>query len=488
MTLRNIAFIAARWTFLTSICRAVLQAVLLLAVARYLSPTDVGQLAVITTFLSFLLIISDIGLSTSVMSIDNDNRSYLSVIYMANIIFSVIVYASLYYFAVDIGSIIGDDGTGAPLRIAAISVLIASVGQLYKTILEKKLHFRSVSLIEIVSNTIGFFVAVSCLLSGMGIYGIISGYLVTSLLATFGYLYEGAKLWRPTLSFDFAAAQPTLARGIVYAVTALLFALSQSVDVIVVGAVLGTTQLGLYSLPRDLCFKILFMISPVISRVVLPLAARSQSDSKDMRALAQGAIEITATITFPVFAFIAFHHNQIVTILFGEKWIYSAQILSIIAVGTMFRLLVNPLGSLAYGAGKPKALVIQSFTGLVGITLFVMIGSGWGAIGASIGYTTFCFVNVFVAWLTIVRSVASISVTLYISTWFGPLAVAIISLLSSFLVIKMGLAVYLELILSLFLYSILYVSFMMGISKKNRNYIYDQVRYLYRLLGVRSDD
>lgn len=177
-----------------------------------------------------------------------------------------------------------------------------------------------------------------------------------------------------------------LSFGVPFQVSAVYGTMSGAVAPVVVGGMLGVNALGLVNwaggvagLPR--------IISEIISRILLPLGARSQNDPEILKKTIERAMHLSSVISFPLIALVFVLAKPITYIVFTDKWLPGLGALYVFSIYGVFAILqdilVHALWAIGYSK-KVRDITVLSVV-LQWIFSFVLV-SKLGLIGFSIAW------------------------------------------------------------------------------------------------------
>lgn len=355
MALRHAAFSASRWTSMSLLARAVLQLAQTMLLARLISPSDFGLMAVIGSVFAIFSLFVDLGLSNALIHFPDPSPLARSTLYWMNlgsasvlmIIFSAVAWPFAFFYR---------QPEMFPLMLAmSLAMPLAAVGQQFRVMAEKDLRFSSTSTIEIVSSLCGLAVAsITALLHG-GAYSLVLGILsAVGVNSALSWLFLSQGL-RPSLRFDFNSAKPFLRYGSYRLGDSLLNSLQSQADVLIGGAAIGPAAIGSYSVPRDLSLRLSnTIINPVVTRVGLPLMAKLQHDKIALKTVYLQTIRTTCSINFPAYLILAVWADEAVAVVLGDQWVQAGTYMRLFAFWGLIRSTGNPIGSLVYATGHVR--------------------------------------------------------------------------------------------------------------------------------------
>lgn len=405
MSIRRKTFSAVRWTTLNSSVRALLRVASIAVLARILVPEDYGLIAVVSLVLGIGALFADLGLNSAFVQsreVTPEQRSslfWLNVAMSAGLALIVIALSPLF------AQFFGDLRLIPLLMLSSTTFVFTALGQQVKMSAEKKLHFRAVVVLELISALIGFVTAVAAAISGWGVYSLVASGIAASVSATVFYWMFVAGGWRPMWRLRVADVRPFLGFGSTVVANSVANYIYSTADIFLGGRLLGMTELGLYSVPRNLVLELNGLVNSIITRVAFPLIAQVQSNVSQVKSIYLQMMNMTAATNAPLYIGIAFFGSDIVAIVLGPGWDRSGALLSILALWGGLRATGNPVGSMLYGMGRAGLSLKWTLGALVVAIPAVWIGSRSGAEGMAWALLFTQIVLFIPAWYFLVRPV-----------------------------------------------------------------------------------
>jgi O-antigen/teichoic acid export membrane protein len=434
MHLKNKAYSAVRWTAAATIVRAVLQIAQVAVLARLLSPEDYGLMAMVGVVLGFAGPFADFGMNSAFVQQQNVTQEERSSLFWLNVVLGAVLSLLMIALSPLFSWFFGDVRLAPLMMLSASTFVIGALGLQVRMAAEKELDFRPVVSLELSAAILGFISALFAAFAGWGVYALVVGGIVNAVTSTaFAWMFI-ARGWRPMWRLRLVDVRPYLRfGGGVLTVNALSY-INMSVDMFLGGRLLGASQLGLYSVPRNLVLQLQMMVNPIITRVGFPLIAKVQHDVARVRSIYLKTLNMTASTNAPLYMGIAFFTPEIVDIMLGNRWHGAAPLLRILAAWGLFRSLGNPVGSLLFGMGR-SGLALKWNIGLLFIVPpVVWLGSQYGAEGLAwslLGLMVGLFIP---GWYILVRPLCQAGLIEYSIAALRPFMLALLSVLPAYFV------------------------------------------------------
>ena len=219
--------------------------------------------------------------------------------------------------------------------------------------------------------------------------------------------------FRPKLTFRFVTAKRFMSFGLNVVVFQFFNALALNGDVILGGRLIPGSALGYYFQPRDLCLRIMFVVNTIVNRVSFPLLASVAHDKPRIKSVYLKALNMTSSVNFPIYAFLAVFSSDVIEIVMGPKWGDSISVMRVLALWCAVRSIGNPVGILLLATGETRLATVSATTVAISLFVFVGLGAQFGILGIPIALTILYVLLVPIFWATLVRPVCGAGFTEY---------------------------------------------------------------------------
>jgi O-antigen/teichoic acid export membrane protein len=433
LTLKHRTFSAVRWTSAAAAARALMQVAQVAVLARLLAPEDYGLMAIVGVVLGFAALLADLGVNSAYVQRQDVTPVQRSSLFWLNVGMSAVLTVLLIATSPFISSFFGDERLTPLLMLSSTSFVISALGQQVRMSAEKALDFRPVVLVEVGAALMGFVSAVVAALSGWGVYSLIFGGIVSTLSSTVLAWVFLARGWRPLWHFRLADVRSYMGFGGALVANGFVNQINMSIDLLLGGRLLAATQLGFYSLPRNLILQLQFMVNPIITRVGFPLIAQVQSDIPKVRSIYLKTMNMTASTNAPLYVGIAFFAPEVVRIMLGEKWMESAELLRLLAVWGFVRSTGNPVGSLLMGMGRADLSLKWNIGMLFLVPPALWAGSSFGPLGLAWALLLFQIAMFIPGWFVMVRPLCQAGLWEYAVAALRPFFISVVSIYPAYL-------------------------------------------------------
>jgi PST family polysaccharide transporter len=101
----------------------------------------------------------------------------------------------------------------------------------------------------------------------------------------------------------------------------------------------------------------------------------------------------------PLIALIAVYADSVISLILGQKWMASAQILQILAIGAVVEPIASTCGIVMITSAKTKEYLHVGIAQAVLVSSAVLIGISWGLVGLAVAYVSYTLLTLpFLVW------------------------------------------------------------------------------------------
>jgi len=385
MSLKQSAISGVKWTSYSTVITALLQVLQVAILARFLSASDFGLMAIVMVVIGFAQAFLDMGISNAIIHKQEVSQNQLSTLYWVNILAGIVLYSILYLITPFVASFYHEPSLEDIVRVVGVIFLITPYGQQFFVLLEKELEFKVLAKISILNKFISLLVTSYLAYEGFGVYALVYGAIVSAIFATLQYMIIGLKSHKPSFVFDLRGVNEFLQFGLYQMGERTINYFNSQFDTILIGKLLGVENLGIYTIAKELIMKPAAIVNPVLTRVAFPTMSKIQDDIPRLKNIYLKMINFVASINFPIYVAIMILAPELIEILFGDKWDRAVPIVQILAICGAIRSTGNPIGSLSFARGRADLIFWWNFGLFFFTPLSIYIYSHWGLEGIAWG-------------------------------------------------------------------------------------------------------
>lgn len=367
------------WTTTSTIVRSVVSLLQVAILTRFLEKSDFGIVAIASLFLGFTQIFLDLGISAGIMHKQDTTPKQYSSLFWLNIIMGVLLTAILCACSPLVARAYNEPELVKIISLLSFTVLFSAIGSQHRTVQQKKMRFKYISLVEIVTAILSLVLAIGLAFSNFGVYSLVYANLFHTASAGLIFLVIGLRHDR-NISFHFKLSETYdyLKIGVFSIGTQVLDYFSRELDILIISATLGKEVTGVYSLCKKLVMAIFGAINPILTKVITPIFAMIQKEKERVLQLYYGMVESLALINMPVYCLIAVFATGILKYLYGEQYIEGSLVLTLMSLTYGVNTTGNPVGSLQIAMGRTDSGFYWTIIRIIATSIAIFIGAKFG--------------------------------------------------------------------------------------------------------------
>lgn len=387
-SLKEKAFGNMQWTAISTTYVSAVQLFNIFVLAVILSPSEIGSMTILMLTIWFTQAFSDGGMSPAIIHQKRTSAGLLNTLFLLNILLSVALYALINTLAVPLSMLFRQPELQQYFPVAMSVVIIASIGTQFRVIMAKELRFDLIARHEMASVTVNAIVAITLATMGYGIWSMVIGYVSGTIISTLVLIISGLRYWKPGLPLSTDGLRAFITFGRFQIGERVLIFLNSRLDQILVGALIGTQALGIYTIAHNFVISPTVRVNQVITTVMFPVFAQLQDEVETLRNGYLKLVKIVTILNTPILLGMALVAPFVIPLLFEAQWHDSIYIIQILSVYALIRSTGSPAGSLQLAKGRADLgfkwnlalLAVTSPVIYFGATIGGLPGIGWALI------------------------------------------------------------------------------------------------------------
>lgn len=328
-----------------------------MVLARLLAPSDFGIIGVLAIFFMIAETMMDAGLGGSLINKKQITEIDCSTVFVFNLTVSHLMYVALFFAADSIESYFNIAGLATITRVIGLVFVINSWGLIVNTIIAKKLEFKKLMNLAIVSGLAASASSIIFAALGFGVYALVAYQLVLALGRVVGaYIIHPMRL-----SFKFSLKSfKTLAPFGVYTTLILIIDnIYENLLTILFGKHLSMKAAGYFSQSKRIEESATKTLVATINNVAFPTLSRVKG-SETFLIEANSLYKTICLLLFPLLIIISVYSKEMIVLLFGNEWIEAAQYLSFLIYAGFFMVMESLYRNFIKSLGDVGKLMIYT--------------------------------------------------------------------------------------------------------------------------------
>ena len=354
--------------------------------ARLLLPEEFGIVAIALVFIGFSQVFLHLGLSDALIQSPKVSKAAYSTVFYINLIMGVVLTAILFFSAPFIGAFYESEILIPIAQFLSLNFIIGSFSIVQGVILMKEMNFKKLSIITVVSSAVGGIIGIWMAFNEFGVWSLVCQNLITNVVN--GIMHWSLSSWRPKAVFMLKEIEGLWGFGMIQFANHLMGAIYDKLDVFMIGKVFSLHILGLYNRGGAISNLILQYFSTSIHKVFYVAISKVQNNLNSVFTYYKKGLSLVTLGALGLSGGIFVISEDLIVLLFSEKWIESAYYFRLIIIGNCLTPLILVAICVVIGLGHAGlSFKIETFMRLGGIIPLV--------IGYFYGITSFLLARAF---------------------------------------------------------------------------------------------
>jgi O-antigen/teichoic acid export membrane protein len=339
------------WVMLTFGLLKSLGLVTNLILARLLAPADFGLVAFAMIAIRALALLRDLGVPEALIYDRQDVRQVGGTALTINVVMAFGLAAVVVIAAPYLAGLGGNDAITNIVIVLAVGLVAEAAGSVQRAWFAREFEFRRALIPGTLPVALSGISSIVLALNGFGAWSLVYGYLARTVSSTF-------VLWlcsdvRPWPRFDSAVARRLLGYGSHVSYNSVLGFVNSNLDYFIIGAVLGSSALGSYTLAFTLAVLPSAMISENVATSTFPAYTRIRNDMDSLRRMFLDTSKLVTFVVVLLAIGMYLCSPSWVPFLLGEQWRPAIAVLLILIPFAITRALSYTFNPLYKAVGRP---------------------------------------------------------------------------------------------------------------------------------------
>lgn len=352
--LREAALSGVRWTTLARIAAEIVSFGSIVTLAHLITPAEFGRAAIALSVIALASVLTGQGFAARLVQLRSIQRAHVETATFVSLASGGAFTLAGFLLAPLAADAFFDARTAELIRLTSPAFLIMAVGTVPQSLLQRRLEFRVLAMIELAALvlTAGSSVLLATA-GGLDAEALVLGSLIgTAASSSFLLWVERGSIPR----WHGSAAHELATYGIPASLASILYVTTRNIDYVILGARLDPGSVGIYWRAYQLGVEYQGKITGIMLRIAFPLFSRSR-DLEHMRMLRMRIVRLHAVVLMPLLALLIVLAPPLVPWLFGSNWEPAVLPTQILAVAGMATAITTGIGPLLLAADKPRVLL-----------------------------------------------------------------------------------------------------------------------------------
>lgn len=370
--LKEKAKIAFIWDFFGKIAGSGMGFIVSIFLARLLEPSEFGLIAMVMVLIGIAQIFTDIGLGGALIQRRRVLPIHYTSVFYFNIFIASVLTAITYFSASSIADFYNNAELIPLAEVMSFSFIIAALSSLQSIKLRKELNYRLLTRMQLTSAFISGVVGIALAFYGAGVWSLVVQNLLQGII--YNVLIWSTAHWKPSLQFSFKALFQLWGFGFRMFLTGLIDKVFTELDYLIIGKLFDAASLGFYQRAKSLNLFIIRYSSESLMNILFPVLSKVQNNLLRFQQIVIKGFGVINFVTFLLLGGLYLVSEELIVLLFGDKWLPSVYIFKILVLSGFVRPIGALLMNILMSRGKSKIVLrMAMYKVLIALLNFVVL-------------------------------------------------------------------------------------------------------------------
>lgn len=289
-----------------------------LVLARLLSPSDYGTVALLYIFTGIAGALVDAGLGKALVQKKDAKDIHFNSVFYLSLLLAGVLYLVLFFGAPFVAEFYEQPILTQLLRVMAITLFFHAVNGVQAAELTRDLRFKDGMKVSMISAIASAAVGITFACLRYGPWALVWSQVAAGIGATCAYWYFIA--WRPRLMFDWGAVRGLFSFGWKMALSGIIDTAYSELSGLVIGKLYTKEDLAFVNRGKGLPAVGMETINGTLLKVSFPALAKLQDDRTRLREAMRQMIQVSTFVVFPTMMGCAVCADTLIQLLYGDQW------------------------------------------------------------------------------------------------------------------------------------------------------------------------
>lgn len=297
----------------------VIQMIVQIVVARILSPSDYGVVAMMSVFISVASIFINNGFNMAVIQKKEADSKDFGTALLLNFVIGLFFYFVLFACSPLIADFYNQKELEKTLRVLALILPIGSISSIQIAVATRNMQFSNLFKCNLAGSIVAGAIGILCAVGGMGYWGLIIQQIVSCVVIAIMLTYHST--WKPKFAFVKDSAKEMFSFGWKLLVAGLINQIYNELNSLIIGKKYTASDLAFYNKGKQFPSMITTGLDSAIQSVSLSAFSKEQDNLPYIHSLIHKTLVSNSYLLFPALTIFAFVAEPLVTIVLTEKWL-----------------------------------------------------------------------------------------------------------------------------------------------------------------------
>lgn len=289
-----------------------------IVLARLLSPSDYGIIAMIAIFFSIAGCFIDSGFGSALVRKKDRTEEDIYTCFFFNVVVSIACYILLFFCAPLIAKFYNQSILTPIVRISGLNLVIGAFAGVSGSMFSYRLDFKTPAIISLICNIASGIVGITVAYLGYGVWALVWQGVASGVLRSI--LTILASKFHPRFAFSKDSFRYLFGYGSKLTLSYLIGTVYENIYPIFIGKFYKPSQLGNYTRALGWAQLPSSNITSVLQRVTFPVLAEIQDDGQRLAFNYRRLLRLSAFVIFPLMVGLSAVASPLIRVVLTSKW------------------------------------------------------------------------------------------------------------------------------------------------------------------------
>ncbi len=295
-----------------------IQFLVLLIMARLLSPADYGIVGMLVIFLAISQSFIDSGFSNALIRKQNRTEADFSTVFYFNIGVGVFFYLVLFFTAPLIAKFYNIPLLTPVTRAISVNLIFNSLSIVPRAKFTINIDFKTQAKASAIAAIASGIVGIGMAYKGFGVWSMVAQAVINNGINTIMLWFYSR--WIPAKVFSITSFKEMFSYGSKLLVAGLIDTIYRNLYSLIIGKKFTASDLGYYTRADQFAQFLSANLTGILGRVTFPILSSIQDNEAQLKSVYRKYLRLSAFVIFPLMMGLAALSEPLVNVLLTSKW------------------------------------------------------------------------------------------------------------------------------------------------------------------------
>jgi O-antigen/teichoic acid export membrane protein len=369
----------------------ILRFILTILLARMIAPEDFGSYVIAAAIISIVAELKSFGLGSHLIRKQELTKEDVKTALGLTILICWTLGSTFIAFSSFIEGFYNKPDIANLVILLSISFFFAPFISISHAILNRELRFKDIMILELSQQFIYFTITLFLLKADYGYFAIGIAAAVSSFFQLFVAIFISTEKmqWKPQLK----GAKSMAGSGAILTSIAFVRKLSFALPDVLIGRLGSSADVAIFSKSLGFIDFLSTTITSTVSPIAAPYFAQKNREGAQLGEVFNRATLLLCSIAWPLLAVASLVSESLILLLFGDKWIESAPIASVLCFWAIFKMWQSFFPNLLITVGLEKLLLMKEVLTVILSAFVIYFTYAQGLIYVAVGLSVISLID-----------------------------------------------------------------------------------------------